>query len=54
MTTESFKKLVGLTGIAVKKMDTNYRRSIGIEETIAIFLRYEFGFICNVNIDRLI
>jgi hypothetical protein len=28
-----------LTGIAVKKRDTNYRRSIGVEERIAIFLR---------------
>jgi hypothetical protein len=30
MKTESFKKLVDLTGIAVKKMDTNCRCSIGI------------------------
>jgi hypothetical protein len=54
MTTESLKKLMDLTGIAVKKMDTNYRRSIGDEERRAIFLRYEFEVICNINIDRLI
>jgi hypothetical protein len=54
MATESFKKLVDLTGIAAKKMDTNYRCSIGVEERIAIFLRYESEFICNINIDRLI
>jgi hypothetical protein len=54
MTTESFKKLVDLTRIAVKKMDTNYRRSIGVEERIAIFLRYESEFVRNNNIDRLI
>jgi hypothetical protein len=54
MTTESFKKFVDLTGIAVKKMDTNHRRSIGVEERIDIFLRYESEFICNINIDRLI
>jgi hypothetical protein len=54
MTTENFKKLVDLTGIAVKKMDTNYRRSIGVEERIAIFLRDKFEFICNINIERLL
>jgi hypothetical protein len=54
MTTERFKKLVDLTGVAVKKMDTNYRLSIGVEERIAIFLRYESEFICNINIDRLL
>jgi hypothetical protein len=54
MTTKCFKKLVDLTGIAVKKIDTNYRCSVGVEEIIAIFLRYEFEFICNINIDRLL
>jgi hypothetical protein len=54
ITTESLKKLADLTGIAVTEMDTNYRRSIRVEERTAIFLRYKFEFICNINIDSLL
>ena len=30
MTTENFKKLVELTGPSIRKINTNYRRAIGV------------------------
>lgn len=39
MTTEQFKMLVELIGSSIRKQNTNYRRAVGAEERMAIFLR---------------
>ena len=39
MTHENFKKLVELTGSSIKKINTNYRGAVGVEERMTIFLR---------------
>ena len=39
MTTEHFKKLIDITGMSIKILETNYRRFIGVEERITISYR---------------